>query len=441
VAARYREDPEAHGRLAEKIISGGSGSWGQKPMPPHPQHTLPQTRRMVDWILSLTSATAHPPMPGSEGAFRTCAHPDGRGNAGVYVITASYTDDGADGAAAITGEAVHVLHSRLKKAAFFDTRRGVELIDEYEGEHTIVGHFADADYVSFTGVRLAGIDRVTLRAAALGATGGRFELRSDAPDGPLLAAVEVEPGSPYRVIDVPLKDPGGLIDLYVVARAETAAKKKSLGLNWLIFHDSKAETVARKARQEAAEAVLASRQSLHSRPFVRDWQLDDLREKLSHADQGRSFENGRQLFELATCASCHRMGELGGHFGPELTDVAVRLAKTEPEPRLRLLEEILHPSRQIAERYRTVVIGTLDGKQLSGIVVENETEGYRLVNNPQTPEASIFVPRSEIEQIDQTQISLMPAGLLSTFTLEDIMDLIAYLEAGGKEDHPAFGKE
>ena len=441
VAARYREDPEAHGRLAEKIITGGSGSWGQKPMPPHPQHTLPQTRQMVDWILSLTGATAHPPIPGSEGAFRTCTHPDGRGNAGVYVITASYTDDGADGAAAITGEAVHVLHSRLKKAAFFDTRRGVELIDEYEGEHTIVGHFADGDYVSFNGMRLAGIDRVTLRAGALGETGGRFELRSSGPDGPLLAEVQVPPGSPYRAIQVPLEDPSGLIDLYLVARAETAAKKKSLGLNWLVFHDSKAETVARKARQEAAAAVLASQQSLQSRPFVRDWQLDDLREKLALADRGRSFENGQRLFELATCASCHRMGESGGPLGPELTDVAGRLAQAGPEPRLRLLEEILHPSRQIADRYRTIVIGTLDGKQLSGIVVENEVEGYRLVNNPQTPRTSIFIPRSEIERIDQTQISLMPAGLLSTFTLEDIMDLLAYLEAGGKKDHPAFGKE
>jgi cytochrome c len=441
VAARYREDPEAHGRLAEKIIAGGSGTWGQKPMPPHPQHTLPQTRQMVDWILSLTSATAHPPMPGSEGAFRTCAHPDGRGNAGVYVITASYTDDGAEGVAAITGEAVHVLHSRLKKAAFFDTRRGVELIDEYEGEHTIVGHFADGDYVSFTGMRLAGIDRVTLRAAALGEAGGRFELRSSGPDGPLLAEVPVPPGSPYRAIQVHLKDPGGLIDLYLVARAETAAEKKSLGLNWLVFHDSKAETVARKARQEAAEAVLASRQSLQSRPFVRDWQLDDLREKLALAERGRSFENGQRLFELATCASCHRMGAVGGPLGPELTDVAGRLAQAGPEPRLRLLEEILHPSRQIADRYRTIVIGTLDGKQLSGIVVENETEGYRLVNNPQTPKTSIFIPRSEIERIDQSQISLMPAGLLSTFTLEDIMDLLAYLEAGGKKEHPAFGKE
>ena len=44
-------------------------------------------------------------------------------------------------------QAVHVLHSRLKKAAFFDIRHGVELIDEYEGEHTIVGYFADGDYV------------------------------------------------------------------------------------------------------------------------------------------------------------------------------------------------------------------------------------------------------------------------------------------------------
>ena len=83
-------------------------------------------------------------MAGSSGAFRTRKHPDGRGNAGVYEITASYTDDGAEDARAITGKATHVLHARMKKAGFFDTRDGVELIDEYEGEHTIVGHFAVA---------------------------------------------------------------------------------------------------------------------------------------------------------------------------------------------------------------------------------------------------------------------------------------------------------
>jgi cytochrome c len=438
VAARYREDPQARARLAKKIIAGGMGVWGNKPMPPHPQHTLTDTEQMIDWIFSLAAETAHRPMAGTTGAFRTRTHPDGRGNAGVYEITASYTDNGAKDAPAITGKATHVLHSRTKKAAFFDTRQGVELIDEYEGEHTIVGHFADGDAVSFKDIRLTGIEYVTFRAGALGSTGGQFELRADSPEGQILASATLDPGAGYGYFKHKIIDPGRLIDLYLVARTEASGSKKTLALNWLLFHDSAEENQAREARQKKAAVVLAEQQALQSRPFVRDWQLDDLREKLKLADHGRSFANGKQLFQLAQCGACHRMGAEGGRLGPELTQIVEEFVKRGPEPRLHLLKSILQPSSSIADRYRVLIIGTEDGKQVSGIVIENDTQGFRLANDPQRPEATIFVPRDSVEWVQQTEISLMPSGLLSTFTLDDIMDLVAYLEAGGKKSHAAF---
>ena len=438
VAARYREDPQARQRLAKKIIQGGLGVWGQKPMPPHPQHTLEETEQMVDWILSLAAETAHRPMAGTTGAFRTRTHPDGRGNAGVYEITASYTDQGSENAQNITGKATHILHARTKKAAFFDTRQGVELIDEYEGEHTIVGHFADGDFVSFKDVLLEGIEAVTFRAAALGREGGQFELRADSPDGELLARTKLESGSGYGYFKHKIHDPGRLVDLYLVARTDATGPKKTLGLNWLIFHDSKKEKLYRAERQKIAEAVLAQQRALQSRPFVRDWQLSDLREKLHHADRNRSFANGEKLFQVAQCATCHKMNNEGGYLGPELTQIAKEFSKRGGEPRLKLLESILQPSINIADRYRVVILDTDDGKQVSGIVMKNDTRGFELANDPQRPEATIFVPRDSVESIEQTEISLMPSGLLSTFTLDDIMDLVAYLEAGGNESHAAF---
>ena len=132
------------------------------------------------------------------------------------------------------------------------------------------------------------------------------------------------------------------------------------------------------------------------------------------------------------------MGEEGGRLGPELTQIAEEFVKRGPEPRLKLLESILQPSINIADRYRVLAVGTEDGKQVSGIVLENDTQGFRLANDPQRPEATIFVPRDSVEWVEQTEISLMPSGLLSTFTLDDIMDLVAYLEAGGKGSHTAF---
>jgi len=53
VAAKYLTDPAARDRLAEKILAGGLGAWGQVPMPPHPQHNIEETQQMVDAILGM----------------------------------------------------------------------------------------------------------------------------------------------------------------------------------------------------------------------------------------------------------------------------------------------------------------------------------------------------------------------------------------------------
>ena len=52
VAAKYRgKDVEA--TLVEKVKNGGSGVWGQIPMPPNPQVPDPDLHAIVKWILTL----------------------------------------------------------------------------------------------------------------------------------------------------------------------------------------------------------------------------------------------------------------------------------------------------------------------------------------------------------------------------------------------------
>ena len=53
VAEKYAGDETARERLAQKILQGGLGVWGPVPMPPHPQHKLEDTLKMVDSILLL----------------------------------------------------------------------------------------------------------------------------------------------------------------------------------------------------------------------------------------------------------------------------------------------------------------------------------------------------------------------------------------------------
>jgi len=53
VAAKYKGDAGAAAKLAEKVQKGGSGTWGQIPMPPNPQVNADEAKKLVAWILSL----------------------------------------------------------------------------------------------------------------------------------------------------------------------------------------------------------------------------------------------------------------------------------------------------------------------------------------------------------------------------------------------------
>jgi len=53
VAAKYKGDKTALDRLVNKVHKGGSGVWGQIPMPPNPQVNDADAKTIVAWILSL----------------------------------------------------------------------------------------------------------------------------------------------------------------------------------------------------------------------------------------------------------------------------------------------------------------------------------------------------------------------------------------------------
>lgn len=53
VANKYEASDENIEMLAGKIINGGSGSWGEIPMAPHPALSVDDAKEMVKYILSL----------------------------------------------------------------------------------------------------------------------------------------------------------------------------------------------------------------------------------------------------------------------------------------------------------------------------------------------------------------------------------------------------
>ena len=164
---------------------------------------------------------------------------------------------------------------------------------------------------------------------------------------------------------------------------------------------------------------------LARRQFVREWKLDDLVYELDKLESGRSVDRGEELFTAASCVICHQIRKVGGVIGPDLTDVSERL---EPAA---MLAEILEPSKIINEEYRTWRIDLTNGIILSGIITDENAEAIRVVENPLDETEGIQIPRNRISDMTASSLSAMPMGLLSTFTREEILDLVAYLRSDG----------
>ena len=52
VAAKYAGQKDAAAKLADKVLKGGSGVWGQVPMPANAQVSADEAKTLVAWILA-----------------------------------------------------------------------------------------------------------------------------------------------------------------------------------------------------------------------------------------------------------------------------------------------------------------------------------------------------------------------------------------------------
>ena len=432
VGRKYRDQTAARDQLAKKILSGGTGVWGARIMPAHPQHSLEQARLMVDWVLSLAAEGMSTTVAGADGVIKLPpAAPPGR-DAGIYVLSGSYTDQGADGAPSLTGEATLVLHSRKKQAVACDRRHGVELVEVFVVGPA--GRFSDGGWIAFDDMDLHGVDRVVCAAAQAGLAEATLELHADAPDGPLLGAVPV-PGSggaeQFVDVTIPLEKPTGPCTLFLVARAKQATDGKVATVRDLRFLDSPAGAEERKReQQELAKLPISPPAAIVARSVVREWTVDDLLPVFNSADHGRSFDRGKALFTSASCVACHRLGKDGGTIAPDLAESILRLYR-DSHPKEAVLREIVTPSAVVDPKYRTVSIATNDGLAISGLIVRQDDRALFVVANPLNPNEVKEVLLSKIDERHEQPRSIMPDGLLNTLSADEIADLLAYVRSGG----------
>ena len=148
------------------------------------------------------------------------------------------------------------------------------------------------------------------------------------------------------------------------------------------------------------------------------WSLEFI-EQFLNGEQGRqgSSERGQLVYAKARCNACHKMNGSGGGYGPDLSSVNRRFTRIET------LESILFPSHVISDQYATKKVLTKDGDVYTGILVKTPKGVAVRVNENK----EFVVPEDQIDQVQSSKSSVMPAGLLDSLTPSEIRDLMVYL--------------
>ena len=133
--------------------------------------------------------------------------------------------------------------------------------------------------------------------------------------------------------------------------------------------------------------------------------------------RGGNPRRGKDVFKRA-CSACHLLNGVGKKFGPDLSDLALRMKNEE------LVRSVLLPNDKISKGYETVSVLTVDGLVHVGFVIREDDQMISLgiANGKQ-----VDVPLEDIELRQDVKASSMPEGLIKQIAPIEFLDLIAYL--------------
>lgn len=144
-------------------------------------------------------------------------------------------------------------------------------------------------------------------------------------------------------------------------------------------------------------------------------------EYLSHG----SPSAGRLVFHN-TCSKCHTLFGEGGTIAPDLTGSGRRKVDY-------VLRNLVDPSAEIDEAYRLTTVISTDGRLLTGFIVKQDDTWLEI----RTQDARIRMRMKDVDELTTSRTSMMPDGMLQTFSDEQIRDLLVYLASDSQVPLPA----
>ncbi|MEZ6123246.1 MAG: c-type cytochrome [Planctomycetaceae bacterium] len=166
----------------------------------------------------------------------------------------------------------------------------------------------------------------------------------------------------------------------------------------------------------------------------KEWTIEEVRALAADGLKGRSFEHGQKMFAATRCVLCHRFAGDGGATGPDLTQLAGRFSIES------LTEAIMDPGKVISDQYKASMVVTTAGKSINGRIVSENDHQISVLTDPEDSSKVVDLPRKDIEEIQDSKVSIMPAKLLNALNQDEVLDLLAYLLSRGNEKDAMFKK-
>ncbi|MEM0968483.1 MAG: c-type cytochrome, partial [Verrucomicrobiota bacterium] len=190
-----------------------------------------------------------------------------------------------------------------------------------------------------------------------------------------------------------------------------------------------AELIAKKPEVKSAIENLGA---IFAGRTPTQWTLEELSKATQTGMKDRNFETGRTMFSATACLACHRFGNAGGMTGPDLTGSGGRYSPHD------LLDQIIHPSKEINEQFAPIVVTRNDGTTVSGVVVNLSGNNVTINTDLSDPNQRINIDRTTVESIEVSKVSPMPPMLLNMLKKDEVLDLLAYVLSGGDKEHEMF---
>ncbi|WP_432710039.1 PQQ-dependent sugar dehydrogenase [Pedobacter sp.] len=233
IAKRYSGKPGSLEKLADKVIQGGSGNWGERAMSAHPALSVKEAEDMTAYILSLSEENARLPL---KSTIKLTEH-IGKGNDGVYLLNASYKDQGANGIGELESRNYILLKDPLIQTEDFD-RGNVRIATITTEFRSYITSITNGKYMMFKGIDLVGIKNITYQVQASG-IGGNIEVRLDKIDGPVVSKLAIPSANPaqanvWKEMEATVKATQGKHDLFFVFTGP-AKNQNYFNIDWIRF--------------------------------------------------------------------------------------------------------------------------------------------------------------------------------------------------------------